>query len=112
VRAIVTRLSEHAFNSTMLDSDPRGRLARIMRQGLLVLCCLTCLGGCGGLPKDQRAASPDQSAHTYPALEPLGALIAQAQAQPPRNAEAEGQSLAARAADLQRRAALLRQMPL
>lgn len=48
----------------------------------------------------------------YPALVPLGSLVAGADAIPPRRVEGEGQDLAARAAELRRRAALLRDMPI
>ena len=69
------------------------------------------LAACGpDVPElDARIAG---AASSYPELVPLGPLLAQVDAQPLRAAEPEGQSLEARAADLRRRAAALRAIPL
>jgi hypothetical protein len=91
----------------MLDSDRAGGLARPMWIRLVFLLCLTCLGGCAGLPGVSDTLTPRPA---YPLLVPLGPLLAQGDAMTPRSAEIEGQNLAARAADLRRRAALLREM--
>lgn len=79
-----------------------------MRRGLFLLCCLSCLGGCAGpLPGGQ---APEGTA--FPRLLPLDPLIDRRPALNRRDATAEGQELAARAADLRLRAEMLRQLPL
>lgn len=79
---------------------------------LLPLACLL-LVACGpGLPDLERRIGPEARAAGYPELQPLGAVLARADALLPRDAGASGLSLEARAADLRRRAAALRRMPL
>jgi len=94
----------------VLDSASGEGLAVGMVSRVFILCTLACLGGCSALPPGLRA--PSETGQGYPQLVPLGTLIAESDALPLRSAEAEGQSLAARAADLRRRAALLRDMTL
>lgn len=97
----------------MLDRAGLKRLAEAMLLRPVILCCLACLGGCSTLPAEMRLSpAAGAAAQGYPALVPLGGLVAEADAVPPRSAESDGQSLAARAAELRRRAALLRDMPL
>jgi len=75
----------------------------------IALFCLMSLAACGTLRPDPRAGG---AAPTYPALVPLGQVdrgIADILA---RDVAGDGASLEARAADLRRRAALLREMPL
>jgi len=80
---------------------------------LAALACLACLAACGP-PRPDLASriSAEGRAAEFPALVPLGPLLARSDAITPRSAAPEGQSLEARAADLRRRAALLRQMAL
>ncbi len=71
------------------------------------------LAACGDpLPDLDAGLSPAARDAPFPELVPLGPLLAQTDALLPRDAEAEGRSLEARAADLRRRANLLRQLPL
>jgi hypothetical protein len=79
----------------------------------LALSCLAALAACGPSRPDlaSRISAEGQAAE-FPTLLPLGPLLQGADGLLPRSAEGEGQSLEARAADLRRRAALLRQMDL
>ena len=71
------------------------------------------LAACGDpLPDLDAPLSPTARNAAYPELVPLGPLLAGTDALLPRDAEAEGRGLEARAADLRRRANQLRQMPL
>ena len=77
------------------------------------LICLACLAACGPSRPDLASRiSPEGRAADFPALVPLGPLLQGSDALLPRDAATEGAGLAARAADLRRRAALLRQMEL
>lgn len=79
----------------------------------LFLLCLVGLAACGPSRPDLASRiSPEGQAADFPAIVPLGPLLRRTDDLLPRNAEREGQSLEARAADLRRRAALLRQMAL
>lgn len=80
---------------------------------LVILLCITALVACGP-PRPDLASriSADGRAAEFPALLPLGPLLTRSDALLPRAADREGLSLEARAADLRRRAALLRQMQL
>lgn len=75
----------------------------------IALFCLMSLAACGTLRPEPRdgAAAP-----TYPALVPLGAVDRGIDALLARDVAGAGASLEARGADLRRRAALLREMPL
>jgi hypothetical protein len=79
----------------------------------LALILLLPLGGCGpNLAEiDARIAAEDAET-AYPDLVPLGPLLDSAYADPPRPASLEGPSIEERAADLRRRAARLRSLPL
>ena len=83
----------------------------LLRLTLVML--LVGLASCGP-PRPELASriSAEGSAADFPALVPLGPLLQGNDALLPRSAGQEGQSLEARAADLRRRAALLRQMAL
>lgn len=82
-----------------------------MRAAALILCLLTV--ACGpGMPDLHSELSAEARAADYPSLVALGPLLAQAEAPLIRTASLEGTSLAARAEDLRRRAARLRQLPL
>ncbi|PWK56302.1 hypothetical protein C7455_11438 [Roseicyclus mahoneyensis] len=80
---------------------------------LVLLVALAGLTACGPSRPDLASRiSAEGHAADFPALVPLGPLLQGADALVPRSAEREGQTLEARAADLRRRAALLRQMAL
>ncbi len=80
---------------------------------LVTLACLACLAACGPSRPDLASRiSTEGRAADFPALVPLGPLLDRSDMLTPRSAAREGQSLEARAADLRRRAALLRQMAL
>ena len=64
------------------------------------------------MPDLHMELSPEARASGYPSLVALGPLLSQVDAPLTRSAAVEGQSLEARAADLRRRAAWLRAMPL
>ena len=82
-----------------------------MRVAALILCLLPL--SCGpGLPDLHQQLSAEARSADYPALVPLGPLLAQADAPLNRSAATEGASLESRAADLRRRAAWLRNMAL
>lgn len=82
-----------------------------MRAIALILCLLP--AACGpGLPDLHSELSADARAADYPSLVALGPLLAQSEAPLIRSAAAEGSTLEARAEDLRRRAAWLRQMQL
>ncbi|WJY20264.1 hypothetical protein QTA57_10245 [Fontisubflavum oceani] len=71
------------------------------------------LAACGDpLPDLQSRLSPTAQTAAFPELVPLGPLLAEADAVPPRTAEEEGQSLDARSEDLRRRANALRRLQL
>jgi hypothetical protein len=84
-----------------------------MSPRLFALACLACLVACGP-PRPDLASqiSAEAQAADFPALVPLGPLLEGSDALLPRSAAREGADLEARAADLRRRAALLRQMTL
>ncbi len=115
-------LSERVFNSTVadaeaalcLDSDPAIGLAQVMGRSL-VICVLfgSVLTACGpDVPAlDARIGAEARSAD-FPELVPLGPILASVDTTPLRAASTEGQSLEARTADLRRRAAALRAIPL
>jgi hypothetical protein len=80
---------------------------------LFALACVVCLVACGPPRQDLASRiSAEAQAADFPELAPLGPLLQESDALLPRNAEGEGGSLEARAADLRRRAALLQQMAL
>ena len=82
-----------------------------MTRAFALAICLA-LAACGaGLPSDlnDRITPASQSA-APPQLVPLGPLLRETEALLPRSAVNEGRSLEARAADLRRRAALLRRL--
>ncbi|NKX44559.1 hypothetical protein [Roseicyclus persicicus] len=80
---------------------------------LFALACLACLAACGPSRPDLASRiSAEGRAADFPALQPLGPLLDRSDALLPRSAAREGAALEARAADLRRRAALLRAMPL
>lgn len=77
------------------------------------LACLAFLAACGpSLPELADRTGPDSPATPYPRLVPLGPLLGQEDVLAPPAAGRAGEDLAARAADLRRRAAALRAMPL
>jgi hypothetical protein len=79
----------------------------------LTLVCLAGLAACGPSRPDLASRiSAEGQAAGFPALVPLGPLLRASDDLLPRSAETEGLSLEARAADLRRRAAILRQMDL
>jgi len=81
--------------------------------GPACLACLACLAACGPSRPDLASRiSSEGRAADFPALVPLGPLLRDSDALLPRSAEQDGASLEARAADLRRRAAMLRQMDL
>lgn len=81
------------------------------RLAVIVLLAAPILAACGpDVP--ELDARIDSSTAPYPELVPLGPLLAQVDAVPARAAAPEGQDLETRAADLRRRAAALRAMPL
>jgi len=82
-----------------------------MRLATLILCLLPI--ACGpGLPDLEQHLSVEARNAGYPALVPLGPLLAQADAPLARSASVEGTNLEARAEALRRRAAWLRNMSL
>jgi hypothetical protein len=84
-----------------------------MPRPIALAVCLALLSGCGP-PRPDLASriSPESNGAAFPELVPLGPLLDRADGLLPRAAAREGQSLEARAADLRRRAARLRAMPL
>lgn len=81
----------------------------------LILCLTVAavLAACGpGLPALDARIGPEARTADFPELVPLGPLLAGVDAVPARAALPESQSLEARTADLRRRAAALRAMPL
>ena len=77
------------------------------------LACLACLAACGPSRPDLASRiSAEGRAAEFPELVPLAPLLRTSDALLPRSAARDGASLEARAADLRRRAALLRQMDL
>ena len=82
-----------------------------MRAAALILCLLPAAWG-PGMPDLSSEWSAEARAADYPSLVALGPLLAQAEAPLIRTAAVEGSNLEARAEDLRRRAARLRQMPL
>lgn len=82
-----------------------------MRAAALILCLLP--AACGpGMPDLRSELSAEARVADYPSLVALGPLLAQVEAPLIRTAAVEGSSLEARAEDLRRRAARLRQLPL
>lgn len=82
-----------------------------MRYFALLLCLLPMACAPSFPDLDNRLTAQSQGAD-YPRLVPLGPLLDTADAIAPRAAASEGTSLEARAANLQRRAEWLRNMPL
>jgi hypothetical protein len=77
------------------------------------LACLALLAACGpSLPELANRTAAEGPAAPYPRLVPLGPLLGQADVLAPPAAGPAGEDLVARAADLRRRAAALRAMPL
>lgn len=71
------------------------------------------LMGCGtNLPDLDSRLTDASRTESYPTLVPLGSMLAEVDAILPRAAAPEGENLVARAADLRRRAAELRRMPI
>lgn len=80
----------------------------VMR-ALLILTALFLVSACSlRAPEIDWAMSAQSRSADWPALVPLGPLLAGDAALTPRSADIEGRSLQWRAADLRRRAALLR----
>lgn len=80
---------------------------------LFSVLALTALSACGpDVPELDQRLSAETRAEPFPRLEPLGLILADVDAIPDRAAAPEGQTLEARSADLRRRAAALRAMPL
>lgn len=80
---------------------------------ILMLLAAPFLAACGpDVPGLDERIGPEARAADFPELVPLGPLLSGIDAVPTRAAATEGQSLEARAADLRRRAAALRAMPL
>jgi hypothetical protein len=79
---------------------------------LLPLACVLLVACAPGLPDLDSRISPEARAADYPTLQSIGTVLARADALLPRDAALAGTSLEARAADLRRRAAALRRMPL
>jgi len=89
----------------------RLRLGGAMKRLALLSFCF--LSACGpGLPDLDSRLSPEARSAPFPQLQPLGPVLARADTLLPGRAEAAGLTLEARAADLRRRAAALRAMPL
>lgn len=79
----------------------------------LILSLLLLIPACSLRAPDLDSTITETSrAAPWPDLVPLGPLLAEAEALTPRSASAEGRSLEWRAADLRRRAARLRALPL
>jgi len=79
----------------------------------LVLLLLLLVPACATRAPDLDRSISQASRHAaWPELVPLGPLLAGAETLTPRTAETEGRSLQWRAADLRRRAALLRAISL
>lgn len=82
-----------------------------MRSAVLLLLLLP--AACApGMPDLDNRLTAQSRAQGYPELVPLGPLLAQVDAPGPVAAETTGPGLEARAADLRRRAAWLRNLPL
>jgi hypothetical protein len=80
---------------------------------LICLLAVPLLAACGpDIPALDARLSPEARTAEFPDLVPLGPLLAGVDTAPLRTAASEGQSLDARTADLRRRAAALRAMPL
>jgi len=95
----------------MLDARTRFGIARGMLR--LTLLFVLFLAACGpSLPDLDARLSAEARSAPYPQLQPLGPMIDAASALEPSAAARAGMSLEARAADLRRRAAALRRMPL
>jgi hypothetical protein len=85
----------------------------MLRPLLICLAVVPPLAACGpDVPALDARLGAEARAADFPDLVPLGPLLAGVDAVPVRAAAPEGQSLEARAADLRRRAARLRAMPL
>ena len=80
-----------------------------MRACLILMCFVACLGGCAAVPGASDGGPPRAA---YPPILPLGPLLAQSDAMTSQDAETAGPALAARGADLRRRAAMLRDRPI
>jgi hypothetical protein len=98
--------------SARLDSGLRLGLPRPMGRFAVILCLAAPVLAACGPDVPELDARIEGSAAPFPELVPLGPLLARVDAVPPRAAAPEGQSLEARAADLRRRAAALRAIPL
>lgn len=96
----------------MLDGPDR-LVYRLGMRPALALVLASGLAACGGdLPDLEARLSPAARAADWPELVPLGPILRDTETLLPRDSAAEGESLAARAADLRRRAAALRRLPL
>jgi hypothetical protein len=83
------------------------------RRLIIPALAVAALGACGpDVPALDARIGAEARAADFPDLVPLGPLLAGVDAIPPREAAPEGESLEARAADLRRRAAALRALPL
>ncbi|MBF9059079.1 hypothetical protein HKCCSP123_07775 [Rhodobacterales bacterium HKCCSP123] len=83
------------------------------RLALCLACLLALVAACGpSRPELASRLSPEARSAAFPELVSLGPLMQRSDQLLPRAADREGQSLEARAADLRRRAAALRAMPL
>jgi len=79
----------------------------------LVLPFMLCVAACGSpFPDLDSRLSPEARGAAFPQLQPLDPLLFQAEALYPSRAALAGANLEARAADLRRRAARLRALPL
>ncbi len=83
----------------------------MLRTTALFLCLLP-LACAPGMPDLGARVSAESRSADFPALVPLGPLLAGIEQPRPRSAEAAGTSLEQRAADLRRRADWLRRLPL
>lgn len=80
-------------------------------RAVTVLTFLLVLGACSiRAPELDASITATSRAAPWPALVPLGPLLSGAEALAPRAADTEGRTLQWRAADLRRRAAILRRM--
>ena len=85
----------------------------MVRALLICLAVVAPLAACGpDVPALDARLGAETRAADFPDLVPLGPLLAGVDTAPVRAAAPEGQSLEARAADLRRRAARLRAIPL
>ncbi|MFV1875652.1 hypothetical protein [Nioella sp.] len=80
-------------------------------RAVICLSLLLVLSACSiRAPELDASITETSRAADWPELVPLGPLLAGAEALPPRAADTEGRTLQWRAADLRRRAAILRRL--